>query len=291
MTQGNRKPEGGVSALRVRISRMLDRTNIEQTTAKRNAEHFEISRTPHIWLDALSATNLPSSAFRIAIRLAQTFLNKGNGFCYPSIETLARVCDLPLRTARDGLDALRAKGFIITQKIGTHDPLFFFFAVPSRVAEIRHSEESVPRVENSHSRVSNFRRATNVESSTGNHREEPERGTIEDTGVPCRPPSAVVAEEAPPVDLPATPPDLPRTAPVSSDGQPSDFHPGKEEREDDNEMLDFAAFTYRQRSEIVRGVIGKDHAFQFPQVMDAWEDAGQMSRHQLRALSSGRRSA
>lgn len=228
MTQEMKKPEGGFSALRVRIDRMLTRTNVDQATAKRNAEHFKVASEKHTWLQAISVANLPSSAFRVAIVLLQKHLNSKTGLCFPSLETIAEGCKLPIRTARDGLDALRRQGFIVTQKIGTHDPLFFFFAVPSRVAEIRHSEDSVPRVENSHSRVSNLRRATSGEFSTSNHGMEPQKVTMEETVVPNGPPSAVVAF-APPVDIPASPTCLPRTANVSGGREPSYFLPEKEE--------------------------------------------------------------
>lgn len=229
MSQEMKKPEGGFSALRVRIDRLLTRTNVDHVTAKRNAEHLEVAANKHTWLQAISVANLPSSAFRVAIVLVQKHLNSKTGLCFPSLETIADGCQLPLRTARDGLDALRRQGFIATQKIGTHDPLFFFFAIPSRVAEIRHSDEAVPSGENPHSRVANLRHATSGESSTSNHRREPLKATMEEIVVPCGPPSAVVAEEAPPVDLPATPTDLPRTADVVGDGQTSDFHLEKEE--------------------------------------------------------------
>ncbi len=231
MSQEIKKPEGGISALRVRIDRMLKRTNVDHATAKRNAEHLEVAANKHTWLQAISVANLPSSAFRVAIVLVQKHLNSKTGLCFPSLETIAHGCQLPLRTARDGLDALRRQGFIATQKIGTHDPLFFFFAIPSRVAEIRHSEETIPRVENSHSRVSNLRRAASGESSTSNHGMEPQKVTMEETVVPNGPPSAVVAF-APPVDLPAAPTDLPRTANVSSDREPSDLHGDKGKKED-----------------------------------------------------------
>ena len=228
MSQEMKKPEGGFSALRVRIDRMLTRTNVDHATAKRNADHLEVAANKHTWLQAISVANLPSSAFRVAIVLVQKHLNSKTGLCFPSLETIADGCQLPLRTARDGLDALRRQGFIATQKIGTHDPLFFFFAIPSRVAEIRHSDEAVPSGENPHSRVANLRHATSGESSTSNHRREPLKATMEEIVVPGGPPSAVVAS-APPVDLPATPADLPRTADVVRDGQPSDFHLEKEE--------------------------------------------------------------
>ncbi len=228
MIHTTEKPEGGTSALRVRINRMLERTNVAQATARRNAEHLDVAANKHRWLQAISVANLPSSAFRVAIVLVQKHLNSKTGLCFPSLETIADGCQLPLRTARDGLDALRRQGFIATQKIGTHDPLFFFFAIPSRVAEIRHSDEAVPSGENPHSRVANLRHATSGESSTSNHRREPLKATMEEIVVPGGPPSAVVAS-APPVDLPATPADLPRTADVVRDGPPSDFHLEKEE--------------------------------------------------------------
>ncbi|MCI9865052.1 helix-turn-helix domain-containing protein [Rhizobium skierniewicense] len=231
MSSATKKPEGRSTSLQVRINRMLTRTNVDEGTAARNAAHFEVAANKHTWLRAISVSNLPSSAFRVGIVLLEKHLNSKTGLCFPSLETIAEGCKLPVRTARDGLDALRRQGFIITQKIGMHDPLFFFFATPSRVAEIRHSETAHPSGENSPSCVAEIRQNASGEKSAGNLLTETRNVTVEETVVPKGPPDAVGAEGAPPLTQGHSSPAPARPANVVGDGQTSDFLLEKEKGE------------------------------------------------------------
>lgn len=107
---------------------------------------------------------------------------------------------------------------------------------PERLAnsnkKTRSGSTEDPQHENGSGSIEDQDLGSSVDQDFGSSVDQPNSHGIQaeqkTTGGASVPPSAVVAEEAPPVDLPAAPTDLPRTANVESNGQPSDSHGEKE---------------------------------------------------------------
>ncbi len=228
MINANTKPDQRSRASRVDGStKGFTKRTLSDEEQERNRVHMSVAKEPHRWRRVLYRTSLPASALRVGLALADKYLNRKDGRCDPSHETLAEECDLSVRTVRDGLSALRELGLITTRKQGLQGTLFFYFSIPCNAAEIQQVDSMPQSGENPPSNVANFRRASGGDPASNLRRTSESEPS--NTVVPSCPPSAVVAEEAPPVDLPATPTDLPRTTDVVSDVEPSDFRPEKEE--------------------------------------------------------------
>ncbi|MGN7829605.1 helix-turn-helix domain-containing protein [Agrobacterium radiobacter] len=190
------------------------------------------------------ASDLPASSFRVALAIVDTFVNRKTGACFPSLETIAATCGLSVSGAKKGISALRDAGLIYTEKRRFNGSNTILLCLPQLdrkdlSGSVRTAVEKietgpsivpiqVPRKNPNGSHISTHPGPLTLED---NRSTEPLKQTSEDRVIPCGPPSAVVAEEAPPVDLPATPTDLPRTADVVEDGQPSDFSPGGREEQ------------------------------------------------------------
>ncbi|OCJ38043.1 helix-turn-helix domain-containing protein [Agrobacterium tumefaciens] len=241
MTHENRKPDQRSRADRADVSKVHNPKLVEASVL-RNEQHLALAREPHIWRKALMASDLPASSFRVALAIVDTFVNRKTGACYPSLETIAATCGLSVSGAKKGISALRDAGLIYTEKRrfnGSNTILLCLSQLDRKDlnGSVRTAVEKtetgpsivpiqVPRKNPNGSHISTHPGPLTFED---NRSTEPLKQTSEDRVIPCGPPSAVVAEEAPPVDLPATPTDLPRTADVVSDVEPSDFRPEKEE--------------------------------------------------------------
>ncbi|MBO0129924.1 helix-turn-helix domain-containing protein [Agrobacterium burrii] len=243
MTQENRKPDRRSRADRADVSKVHNPKLVEASVL-RNEQHLALSREPHIWRKTLMASDLPASSFRVALAIVDTFVNRKTGACYPSIETIAATCGLSVSGAKKGLSALREAGLIYTEKRRFNGSNTIILCLPQldrkdlngSVRTITEKTETGPsivpiRVYEEYPNGSHISTGLGPLTLEDNRSTEPLKQTSEDRVIPCGPPSAVVAEEAPPVDLPATPTDLPRTADVVSNVEPSDFRPEKEEEE------------------------------------------------------------
>jgi hypothetical protein len=166
--------------------------------------HLELARQPHIWRKVLYRTNLPASALRVGLALVDKFVNRGKGRCFPSLATIAEECNLSVRTVRDGIEALRRSGLIVTKKRGLRDTLDFTFCMPSKAAsyvtDSQHTE-TAPQCDGfTYSNVTDLRNRDDVNPS-GNLRKEPPKKPPKKEGSGLGPAAHVVAS-APPLDIP-----------------------------------------------------------------------------------------
>lgn len=240
MTQENSQPDQRARADRAGSSKVHD-PNLAEAAILRNEQHLLLSREPHLWRKALMATDLPASSFRVALAIVDTFVNRKTGACYPSLETIATTCGLSVSGAKKGLSALREAGLVHTEKrrFNGSNSILLCLGQSNRMdlnGSVRTGDEqtetgpSIVPIQVSREYPNGSHISTRLGPITleDNLSTEPSNLTSEDRVIPCGPPSAVVAS-APPVDIPASPPCLPRTALVVGDGQPSDFHLEKEE--------------------------------------------------------------
>ncbi|MBP1856845.1 helix-turn-helix domain-containing protein [Rhizobium herbae] len=97
------------------------------------AQHRALSKTPWRWRKGLRQVDLPASALRVGLALTDEFLNASSGRCFPSLEAIAEACAMPLRSARNGIDALRKAGLIQSQKTKFNGSLTYFLALPAHL--------------------------------------------------------------------------------------------------------------------------------------------------------------
>lgn len=227
MTIATKKPEQRWNAERANKVKGYTKKTLSEGDRERNRVHMSIAKEPHRWRRILYRSTLPASALRVGLALADKYLNRKDGRCDPSHETLAEECDLPVRTVRDGLSALRDLGLITTRKQGLQGTLFFYFSLPCNAAEIQQVDRVSQSGENPSSNVADFRRASGGDPASNlrvTSDSEPSN-----TVVPSSPLS-VVADA--PLSGPVSPTHIARKASVEGDVQPSDFHAEEEKKED-----------------------------------------------------------
>ncbi|NTB86398.1 helix-turn-helix domain-containing protein [Agrobacterium tumefaciens] len=235
MIQKSGKPDQRGNADRADVSKAHN-PKIVEGSVLRNDQHRSLSREPHVWRKALMATDLPASSFRVALAIVDIFVNRKNGACFPSLETIAATCGLSVSGAKKGVSALREAGLIYTEKRRFNGSNTILLCLPPSDRKdlngsVRTAVEKtetgpsivpiqVPRKNPNGSHISTHPGPLTFED---NRSTEPLKQTSEDRVIPCGPPSAVGAD-APPFDQ-----DLTRPANVEGNRQPLDPHGEKGE--------------------------------------------------------------
>lgn len=140
------------------------------------------------WRRAMMRLDLPASAFRVAIALADVFMNRKKGKCYPSQEKIAEATGLSLSGVRKGLAALREAGLLATTKRYFNGSLSYAFLIPE---PLRSDPNGAVREEDEVTQTghTNYPKwdGRSDPNRTPNHRIEPEIETIEPEPVPSGP--------------------------------------------------------------------------------------------------------
>nr|WP_145959146.1 helix-turn-helix domain-containing protein [Rhizobium sp. ACO-34A] len=100
-------------------------------------EHFAYTAEDlRNWRIGLALADLPASSLRVGLLLADQFLNRKSGRCFPSYTKVAQALGMPESTVRDGARLLVRLGLINTESRGPGKTNQFAFDV-DRALEIQ----------------------------------------------------------------------------------------------------------------------------------------------------------
>ncbi|MER9914019.1 helix-turn-helix domain-containing protein [Mesorhizobium sp. M0050] len=91
-------------------------------------DHMAVAKDKPLWLKLLPNADLPASGYKVGLALLNR-VNPDDGRCFPSASTLAKDCNILVRTAYDGIAALREVGLLETKK-RFNGSLDFVFRLP-----------------------------------------------------------------------------------------------------------------------------------------------------------------